>query len=77
MQYLRYNDLRYKSTYIWIHLILIPFQENNSFETTLGEDKFSDTSEEVTASDSGKGGSEDDLPTHSHGNYRFQLRPQA
>ena len=52
------------------------FQENTSFETTLGEDKFSDTSEEVTASDSGKGGSEDDLPTQSHGNYQLQSRPQ-
>ena len=43
------------------------FQESNSFETTQPEDKFSDTSEEITASDSGKGGSEDDLSTHAHG----------
>ena len=49
--------------------ISIYFQENNSFETTLAEDKFSDTSEEVTASDSGKGGSEDELPLQSHGKY--------
>ena len=48
-------------------MICYMFQESNSFETTQPEDKFSDTSEEITASDSGKGGSEDDLPTHAHG----------
>jgi hypothetical protein len=37
---------------------------------TLPDDKCSDTSEEVTASDSGKGGSEDDIPSnHSRGTY--------
>ena len=52
---------------------ILHFQESNSFETTQGEDKLSDTSEEVTASDSGKGGSEDELPTQSHGKTRFML----
>ncbi|XP_045205573.2 protocadherin beta-15-like [Mercenaria mercenaria] len=38
-------------------------EEGSSFEVTLPDDKCSDTSEEVTASDSGKGGSEDDIPS--------------
>lgn len=41
-------------------------EESSSFETTLPDDKLSDTSEEVTASDSGKGGSEDDIPSSNH-----------
>ncbi|XP_052283383.1 protocadherin gamma-B4-like isoform X2 [Dreissena polymorpha] len=38
--------------------------ESSSFEVTMPDDKYSDTSEEVTASDSGKGGSEDDIPSN-------------
>lgn len=49
---------------------MILSQESSSFEATLPEDKYSDTSEEVTASDSGKGGSEDDIPSnHSKGSH--------
>ena len=41
---------------------------------TLPDDKCSDTSEEVTASDSGKGGSEDDIPSnHSRGRFISNL----
>ncbi|KAL4229885.1 hypothetical protein ACF0H5_010276 [Mactra antiquata] len=39
-------------------------EEGSSFDVTLPDDKYSDTSEEVTASDSGKGGSEDDIPSN-------------
>ncbi|XP_060595474.1 protocadherin gamma-A11-like [Ruditapes philippinarum] len=39
-------------------------EEGSSFDVTLPDDKCSDTSEEVTASDSGKGGSEDDIPSN-------------
>lgn len=39
-------------------------EEGSSFEVTIPDDKYSDTSEEVTASDSGKGGSEDDIPSN-------------
>lgn len=67
IQLLQYHQALLESqTRAWLQSQEL-LEDSNSFETTQTEDKFSDTSEEVTASDSGKGGSEDELPTQSHG----------